>query len=296
LWPGEPPGGATTWPTEEIIARPRFAGLRDRIVRGVRTPLLTIFRAVQPVGTGVLIAPGGGYTHVVIDKEGFEMARWLAARGCTVAVMRYRLPADGWRAAAQAPLQDAQRALRLLRANAKSLDIEPARIGVMGFSAGGHVAGSLAFKYAEEAYPIVDAIDTVSARPDFAALIYPVITMQAALAHSGSRKQLIGTAPDAAQVARYSLEQHVSAHAPPTFLLHAADDTSVPLANALRVHQALLEARVPVELHAFAEGGHGFGLRAIAGKPVEAWPHLTLNWLARAGFYPRENLGKTING
>ncbi len=295
LWPDGPPGGAASMPTEELVERPRVNGLRDRIVRSVATPHLTIFRAARPVGTGILIAPGGGYSHVVIDKEGFEMARWLAARGCTVAVMRYRLPGDGWRAGAQAPLQDAQRALRLLRANARSLDIDPARLGVIGFSAGGHVAGSLAFKFAEAAYSVVDAIDIASARPDFAALIYPVISMHADIAHVGSRQRLLGPKPAAADITRYSLEQQVPSDAPPTFLLHAADDTSVPLANALRVHQALLAARVPVELHAFAEGGHGFGLRAIAGKPVELWPRLALHWIARAGFYPREQLGARID-
>jgi acetyl esterase/lipase len=284
LWPGGPPGGEDVVVVEEVVARPPPPGLSDRIVRGVRVPLLTVFRPVRAHGGAVLVVPGGGYRHVVIDKEGFETARWLAARGCTVAVLRYRLPGDRWSAGPDAPLQDAQRALRLLRAHAASLGIDPRRVGVLGFSAGGHLAARLAFESDLPSYEPRDAVDTGSARPDYAGLIYPVVTMRADEAHAGSRERLIGDSPSPQQVARYSVEEHVPPDAPPVFLLHAADDASVPVGNALRLYSALRAASVPAELHVFAEGGHGFGLRAIEGRPVSAWPGLFEAWAARGGF------------
>jgi acetyl esterase/lipase len=141
LWPHDPPGSVELAPREQIVERPHGAGLRDRIVRGVATPLVSVFRPKSALGGAVLIVPGGGYRHVVIDKEGFDVARWLAASGVVAAVLRYRLPGDGWRSDADVPLQDAQRAIRLLRTRAEELGVCPDRIGVLGFSAGGHAAG-----------------------------------------------------------------------------------------------------------------------------------------------------------
>lgn len=281
LWPGEPPGGAASLPPEQVIERPHPQGLRDRIVRGVRTPLLTLFRAAAPRGSAVLIVPGGSYKHVVIDKEGFETARWLASSGVTAAVLRYRLPGDGWLAGADAPLQDAQRALRLLQSRAVSLGVEAPRIGVLGFSAGGHLAARLAFESAQPAYAPIDAADRGVPRPAWAALLYPVITMLPPDAHATSRQRLLGVAPDAARVARYSVENAVRADAPPTFIVHAADDADVPVGNSLRLHAALRAAGIETEAHLFARGGHGFGLRNIAGRPVAAWPDLLQRWAAR---------------
>ena len=281
LWPGQPPGGVPQTLREEIVERPHPLGLRDRIVRGVRAPLLTLFRPRRARGGAVLIIPGGGYQHVVIDKEGFEAARWLAANGVVAAVLRYRLPGDGWLADADAPLQDAQRALRLLRSRAVDLGVQAERIGTLGFSAGGHLAGRLALETDRNSYAPLDAVDTEAARVAFAALLYPVVTMDAAQAHGGSRARMLGATPDAARTLRYSLEQQAGATAPPMFLLHAADDVSVPVGNSLRLHAALLRARTEAELHVFATGGHGFGLRAIEGKPVAAWPALLQQWARR---------------
>lgn len=285
LWPGSPPGGEKATAKEEVVERRKSeADLRDRITKGVRRPTLTVFRAAKPTGAAILMAPGGGYSWVVMDKEGYEAAELFARRGVTVFVMTYRLPQEGWAAGADTPLQDAQRALRLVRARASEFGVDPRRIGVMGFSAGGHVAGSLTFGFDKPVYAAVDAADRVSARPDFSMLMYPVATMSEPAVHKGSRKNLLGEQPSPERIAAYSLETQVRGDAPPTFLLHAADDESVPVENSLKVFAALKAKKVPTELHVFEEGGHGFGLRFAVGKPVASWPDLVLAWMDRKGF------------
>jgi acetyl esterase/lipase len=281
IWPNGPPGGEGVSVTEAVVERnPPPNPLRDRYVKHVRTPTLTVFAPARPNGASLLMTPGGGYKWVVMDKEGYECAERFAAAGVTVYVASYRLPADGWAAGPAAPLQDAQRALRLVR----SLATDPARVGVMGFSAGGHVAGCLSLMWDAPTYAPVDAVDGLSARPDLSMLMYPVATMYPAFAHAGSREQLLGVAPTADQERRWSLEDSARADAPPTFLLHAGDDASVPVENSLRLYDALRAAKVPTELHVFEEGGHGFGLRFTAGKPVAAWPALVEAWWKRKGF------------
>ncbi len=287
LWPKDAPGGAGVTVVEEETDRsPPPAALRDRIIKGVRDPDLKVFRPKSPNGASLLIAPGGGYRWVVRDKEGYECAQRFADAGLTVYVMSYRLPGDGWAAGPQTPLQDAQRALRLVRREAgrKGAGLDPARVGLMGFSAGGHVAGSLSLMFDEAVYPPVDAVDKLSARPDISVLVYPVATMKPPLAHAGSRQLLLGPNPTAALEARWSLETQARADAPATFLLHAADDVSVPVENSLALEAALRARKVPTEMHIFEEGGHGFGLRFARGKPVEAWPDLVLAWWKRRGF------------
>lgn len=281
IWPDGPPGGEGVSAAEEVVERnPPPNPLRDRYVKHVRNPALTVFEPARPNGAALLMTPGGGYRWVVMDKEGYECAERFAAAGVTVYVASYRLPADGWAAGPAAPLQDAQRALRLVR----SLAADPGRVGVMGFSAGGHVAGCLSLMFDRPAYAPVDAVDALSARPDLAMLMYPVATMHPAFAHAGSREQLLGPAPTAAQETAWSLEDNVRPDAPPTFLLHAGDDAAVPVENSLRLHEALRAARTQAEMHVFEEGGHGFGLRFTAGKPVAAWPELVLAWWRRKGF------------
>mgnify|MGYP001809713514 CR=1 FL=1 len=288
LWPGRPPGGAGVTVTEEEVERspPPPAIYRDRIIKGVRNPTLTVFRPDSPNGASLLIAPGGGYKWVVRDKEGYECANRFAAEGFTVYVMSYRLPGDGWAAGPMTPLQDAQRALRLVRREAgkKGSGLDPAKVGVMGFSAGGHVAGSLSLMWDEMAYEPVDGADRLSARPDISVLIYPVATLRPPLAHAGSRTQMLGAAPTPEQETRWSLETRARPDAPATFLLHAADDASVPIENSLQLEAALRAAKVPTEMHIFQEGGHGFGLRFAVDKPVEVWPDLVLAWWKRRGF------------
>ena len=285
LWPGAAPGGGAVTVTEEVVERPLSAGgLRDRIIKGVRNPTLTVFEPARPNGASLLMTPGGGYKWVVMDKEGYECAERFAAAGVTVYVASYRLPGDGWAAGPAVALQDAQRALRLIRARALAKGLDPARVGVMGFSAGGHVAGCLGLMWDRPTYDPVDAIDALSARPDSAALIYPVATMSPPFAHPGSRERMLGPAPTPEQERAWSLETNARADGPPTFLLHAADDTAVPVENSLRLEAALRAAKVATELHVFEEGGHGFGLRFARGKPVEVWPDLVLAWWRRKGF------------
>ena len=278
LWPDGAPGGARVTVAEELVDRPNDLGLRDRIVRGVRTPTLSVFRPARPSGAALLVIPGGGYRHVVVDKEGFEAARWFAARGIASHVLRYRLPGDGWDAGPDVTLQDAQRAMRVMRAQR---GVDPARTAAIGFSAGGHVGAMLAMRYDA---PLAPDGDASSARPDITCLMYPVITMGAAT-HAGSRSFLLGETPTADGVARYSMEQHARADMSPTMLVHAADDTSVPLANSMDMYAGLLRAGVKSELHVFEEGGHGFGLRFVRDKPASAWPTLFHTWAKRHGVF-----------
>lgn len=282
LWPAGAPGAAAVTVTQEVVERPHPQHLRDRIVTGVRTPTLSVFRPAKPDGSAVLVIPGGGYRHVVVDKEGFETGRWLAARGATVFVLLYRLPHQGWAAGADVALQDAQRAMRVIRAQA---GIDPARVAVQGFSAGGHVAAMLSLRWDASVYAPVDGADAASARPDIAGLIYPVVTMRAAHAHPGSRERLLGPQPTPQREAAYSMESHARADAPPVFLLHAGDDDAVPVANTLDLFTALRAAKTPADMHIFEEGGHGFGLRGVAGKPVAAWPQLFHDWGRRKGVF-----------
>jgi acetyl esterase/lipase len=283
LWPGDPPGSTGVTVVETVLDRTVAGGPRDRAITHTRKPTLTVFRPAKPNGAAVILAPGGGYERVVTDKEGFETARWLADRGYTCFVLLYRLPGDHWGAGPDAPLQDAQRALRLVRSKAAAMKFDPARIAIMGFSAGGHVAGSLTTRFDAKVYDRIDTADDLSARPDLSALIYPVLSMVEGPAHMGSRKQLLGPTPTPEQVALYSPEQNVTDRVPPVFLLHAADDKTVPVANTLMMFTALKAKAIPTEMHVFEEGGHGFGLRSIDGKPVAAWPGLFETFAKRHG-------------
>lgn len=240
-----------------------------------------VYRPRQPNGTALLVTPGGGYQRIVLDNEGSALVpSFVDQAGITLFVLRYRLPGEGHPNGADVPLADAQRALRLIRANATRYGIDAQRVGVMGFSAGGHVAASLGTRYAAQVYPAQDAADALSARPDFELLIYPVIDMDSANAHPGSRERLLGSNPDAAQVRAYSPQLHVDARTPPSFLLHAQDDTVVPVRNSLLMHEALLRAGVASELHVFPQGGHGFGTASGTGLTVAAWPQLAQAWIA----------------
>ncbi|MGZ5986355.1 MAG: alpha/beta hydrolase [Caulobacteraceae bacterium] len=283
LWPGRPPGARAQLPREQVTDRVKTSGFQDRFVTGIGQPLMTVFRPARPNGAAVLIAPGGGYIRVVIDKEGFEVAHRLAAVRITAFVLRYRLPAEGWDHAAQVPLQDAQRALRLIRARAAAFGVDPRRVCAMGFSAGGHVMASLATGHASAVYAPLDAADGESARPDLSALIYPVIDMARPFAHAGSREALLGKAPTSDAEAAYSPHRHVGPMTPPTCLVHANDDPAVPTENSLNYLAALRAQAIPAEAHIFEEGGHGFGIWLARGKPAAAWPDLFLAWAARHG-------------
>ncbi|MBB5661177.1 alpha/beta hydrolase [Brevundimonas halotolerans] len=282
LWPGAAPGGDGVTVTPEVVERSTDPAFHDRIAKHTRDPLLTVVRPVQPNGVSMLLVPGGGYRWAVVDKEGMDCARVFAAMGYTCYVLRYRLPADGWAAGPDAPLQDAQRALCLVRAHAAGEGRAPDRTVVLGASAGGHLAGLLGAR-ADATYPVIDAADQHFHRPDALILLYPVATLADPYAHAGSRRELLGETPAPDQISAYSLEQMDWTGAAPTFLLHAMDDTAVPVENSLMLSATLRQAAVPVEVHLFEEGGHGFGIRLIEGRPAAVWPDLVRSWLGRRG-------------
>lgn len=281
LWPGRiGPGSDRSGARQAIVERSADPALPDRIVTGVTEPYLVAYRPPRPDGSALLVIPGGGYQRVVLDKEGTALVPAFSEQaGVTLFVLRYRLPGDGHEHGRDAPLADAQRAMRLIRARAGDWNLDPARIGVMGFSAGGHVAASLGTRFDERVYAPMDEHDAASARPDFMALIYPVIDMGPDIAHPGSRERLLGTAPTAKDAAAHSLQNRVTADTPPTFLLHASDDDAVPVENSLVFHDALRRAGVPAELHVYPHGGHGFGVRETAGTPLTLWSTLALAWM-----------------
>lgn len=279
LWPSGAPGGAQVKVKESFVERSPDGPLRDRFAQHVTRPVLTLFRPRAPAnGITLLIVPGGAYVRVVIDKEGFESAEWFAARGFECAVLRYRMPADGWASGADAPVHDVLRAVRLLRAQAPSgQGAPPRRIGAMGFSAGGH-AVARAITSGATSYRRVDAADDLSARPDFAVLMYPVIATTGPHAHPGVAAQLLAGGVSSTSLQRYSPDLGVAANTPPTLLIHAADDTSVVVENSMQMFSALRKQGVRSALHVFDGGGHGFGMRGVAGKDSAAWPRLVQEW------------------
>jgi acetyl esterase/lipase len=284
LWPAGAPGAPPKLPVEVVVDRATDAAITDRAVHGIARPRMVVFRPAKPNGSAMLVMPGGGYVRIVVDREGYEIARWLADRGWTVFVLFYRLPGDGWAAGPNVALSDSQRAIRLIRARADKYGIKPERVAAMGFSAGGHVCGDLATRFAEDTYTPVDAADRGSARPDAAALMYAVQSMALPLAHPGSRTLLLGPSPTSALEQAHSTASNVTPATPPCFLLHAEDDRTVPVDNTLAFRAAAIKAGVAVETHLFATGGHGFGMSRAVGKPVALWPTLFAEWSHAQGF------------
>ncbi|MBN9319441.1 MAG: alpha/beta hydrolase [Caulobacterales bacterium] len=284
LWHARMPGGESLPPVRYSLREPPSLPV-DRTIDQVGIPQMDVFRPAVPDGSALIIAPGGGYRRQALDLEGMDIARRFSAVGVTCFVLRYRLPGEGWAQRSDAPLQDAQRAMRLVRFGAKSYGVDPQRIGFMGFSAGGHLAASIATRFSAPVYAPVDEADRVSARPDFSVPMYPVITMGPG-AHEGSRDLLLGPNATPALVDAYSIERHITSDTPPTFIALAADDTTVPpVQNGIAYYTALLAAKVPAELHVFEAGGHGFGLAKTIGRPTAAWPDLLLRWGAARGYF-----------
>lgn len=241
----------------------------------VTAPSLTPFFPEQPNGTSVVICPGGGYQHLSMDKEGFQTAQWFNTLGITAFVLKYRLPSDSiMRDKSIGPLQDIQRAMRYVREHANALNLNPNKIGVLGFSAGGHLAASLSTLYDKSTYE--SQVDS-SARPDFSILVYPVISMDESITHKGSKHNLLGKSPSAELMNEFSLEKEVDSLTPISFLVHATDDRAVPVENSLVYYTALKQHKVPVEMHIYEKGGHGFGL-GISGTNQE-WPLHCEAWL-----------------
>lgn len=283
LWPSMAPGGEGVNLIPEEPERSTDPAYRDRYARYTTDPTLTVVRPERPNGSALLLVPGGGYRWSVLDKEGFEVARVFAASGTTCFVLKYRLPADGWTAGPDAPLQDVQRALRLIRHHAADYNLRADRIALLGASAGGHLAG-LASHRTDPTYQPIDTADALSFRPDLTLLMYPVVTMTEPHLHLGSRQHLLGPSPDAGPIAAYSLEQADWRGAAPVFILHSMDDAVVPVENSLMLMARLKADGVKVETHLFEEGGHGFGVRLIKGRPAEVWPEQARTWAARLDF------------
>lgn len=270
-------------PVETVTERSTDPQLTDRAVVGITRPRMAVFRPSLPNGAAMLVTPGGGYQRVVIDREGYEIGRWFAARGITAFVLFYRLPGEGWPDRANVPLADAQRALRLVRQRAGDYGVSPDRVGAIGFSAGGHLCADLAARFAQPVYAPVDAADRLSARPTVAAAVYPVTSMTLPVAHAGSRENLLGQDPTPAAERAHAPQFNVPTDAPPHFLVHAEDDNAVSALNTLELRSALTARGIPVETHLFAHGGHGFGLQKAVGKPAGRWPELFLAWAATTG-------------
>lgn len=265
LWPNGAPGAVGSEPVDK--------------------PKITVYRAPadQANGAAVVVCPGGGYTVVASDHEGKQVAQWLNSFGVTAFVLQYRL---GPRYRHPVPLQDAQRAIRMVRAGAKEWGIDTARVGILGFSAGGHLASTTGthFDAGKEGAP--EAIDRMSSRPDFMVLVYPVISFTADVTHHGSRDSLLGPNPDPALLASLSSELQVTSETPPTFLVHTSEDDGVPPENSVLFYEALHKAKVPAEMHIFTRGEHGLGL-GPKGSGLSAWPRLCAAWMEEMGFLRR---------
>jgi acetyl esterase/lipase len=249
--------------------------VEDGRYSNISQPTLTLYRpAVDRASkTAIIICPGGGYQYSSDAREGEQFANWLGTLGVTTFVLKYRMAEFGH----PAPLQDVLRAVRLVRSQAGKLGIDPARIGVMGSSAGGHLAATAGTLFDNPLGRTGAELDKISARPDFLMLMYPVITMES-FGHAGSRKNLIGANPSPELVNLMSLEKQVTANTPPTLLIHTQEDNAVPVENSIVFYQALTRAKVPAEMYVYEKGSHGMGMRAGLGTTSQ-WPRRAEEWL-----------------
>lgn len=269
------------WPANKV---PYSQGSEDKDI-----PTLTIYLPHgNAAGTGVVVCPGGGYGALAMDHEGKQIARWLNDRGIAAFVLKYRL---GPKYHHPVELTDAQRAMHIVRSRAKEFGVQPDRIGIWGFSAGGHLASTVSTHFHEQADASIDPLSSVSSRPDFAILAYPVITFHDPYAHKGSRTNLLGKEPDPKLVDALSNETQVTKETPITFLFHTADDSGVPVENSLHYFEALRKNGVKAELHVYQTGNHGVGLADGQGNapniPVLAtWAGRLEDWLRLNGLLP----------
>jgi acetyl esterase/lipase len=276
LWPGTPPGGTHVNLAAKMTELVLPDGFHIHLTSGIQTPGFFVYRPAQPNGLGLLIIPGGAYAAEALNRGARDIAEYFAGLGITCFVLRYRLPGEGWENRETVPLQDAQRAMRLIRGG--DYHVDPSKLGVIGFSAGGHLSASLAVLHALRVYTAVGAEDARDAKPLLAAHMYPVITMGEG-AHPVSREMLLGKTPSPEAVAAWSLERHVGADAAPSFVCLAADDAVVPpLPNGVAFFIKLREAKIASELHVFETGGHAFGLN------LGDWQERFLAWAAIHGF------------
>ncbi len=248
----------------------------------VYQPTLTVYLPAKEKATGaaVIVCPGGGYGVLVIGKEGFDIAKYYAAHGVAAFVLKYRLPDSRiMKDKSIGPLQDAQRAIQLVRAHAVQWNVDPAKIGIMGFSAGGHLASTAGTHYSEALIPNTQ---NTSLRPDFMLLVYPVISMTDSLGHKGSRENLLGKNADVKKIQLFSNDQQVNAQTPPAFLIHAGDDKVVDVDNSISFYEALRRNKVPAEMHIYPKGDHGF----VLNLPIDQWMSICLQWMDNSGIIP----------
>lgn len=254
-------------------------------------PSITIYLPERDKANGaaVVIFPGGGYGHLAMDHEGHQIAEWLNSFGVAGFIVKYRHSRSGAGYRHPAPLQDAQRAIRTVRSGAKKWNIDPGRIGIIGFSAGGHLASSLGTHFQQRYSEAKDEIDRVSCRPDFMILMYPVISFTEPFTHKGSRRNLLGENPPQELVENLSNENQITPETPPTFLVFGDDDKVVPVENGVAFYMGLKKAKVPAEMHIYEKGRHGFGLGVGMG-PVSSWPLRCTDWMRARGLLKKSNL------
>ncbi|MDE2181975.1 MAG: alpha/beta hydrolase [Alphaproteobacteria bacterium] len=278
LWPS-PPAGALHPDMAEVVeqtsSNPDYSSRR---LKGVLNPRVVALPADMPNGAAMLIIPGGGFAWNYFDHEGYHIADVLNRAGITCFLLIYRLAQDGWSDPVSVGPADAQRAMRVIRANAARFHIDPTRLGVMGFSAGGFLTATLATRYSASLYAPVDDTDQLSAQPFLAAPIYPVQSVDPAYAYSGVAPVLFGGPPTPAQIREWSPDLNVTSEAASSFLAHAEDDTTVLVANTVRLRDAMVGAKVTVETHLFAHGGHGFGTGYLPNSPDGLWLPLFLKF------------------
>jgi acetyl esterase/lipase len=262
LWPGGAPGAQGTAEVDQ--------------------PTLTVYlpTGANATKTGVVVTPGGGYQHLSMTKEGSDIAHWLNEQGVAAFVLKYRL---GPTYHNPIELEDAQRAIRMVRANAAEYGIAPDHLGMWGFSAGGHLTATAGTHFDAGNPSATDVIDRQSSRPDFLILAYPVITMLDPYVHAGSRRNLLGDDPDAALEQSMSAELQVTKDTPPTFLFSTTDDKTVPVMNSVMFYSALVKAGVPAEMHLFQHGSHGSGL-GVGNPGLSVWPDLLIKWMRERGY------------
>jgi len=266
--------------TSDVAEKSETAADGITRISQVVSPEMIMYRPEKPNGTAVLICPGGGYRILAITHEGHDVAKVLNQWGVTAFVLKYRLPDDKTMMDKSiGPLQDAERGIQLIRQNAKQWGIDPKKVGVMGFSAGGHLAASLSTRYNQE---VIENHKHVSLRPDFSVLIYPVISFSDSLGHTGSRDNLIGKKPSPDKIKKFSNELLVGKKTPPAFLVHAKDDGGVPYRNSVVYYEALQKNKIPAAMKLFEKGGHGFGMHNK--KEAGDWMSELQQWLLKEKF------------
>jgi acetyl esterase/lipase len=271
LWPGSPPGNGTVTGPEKLGE----AGAGFGAVSNISVPRMRVYRPATPNGAAVLVAGGGGYFRIQLWKESTPAAEWLQAQGFTVFELIYRLPNDGWDSTA--PFMDAQRAMKIIRTRAGEFGIDPGKIGIMGFSAGGHLAGFTAYQPERALYAGADRFEKVSARPDFAVLLFPVVTLRKPYDTTRTRREIIGEKANAKAEDAWSLDTYASKDAPPTIIFASADDRITPPGHGILLFETLTAAGASAELHLFRDGGHGWGL-GKPGQVISQWPELFAHW------------------